>query len=137
MKEFMDKINEYQAINLTQKGVSFTEEDFTKLYDTAKLEAEVFKESVAIGTVRGALIGAGTVGLTWLGVSQFKRFKKRKLKDEVKVEPKKLEKSKVTTIPTDYVKDDDKEVEISKEDSDKLDSIINKLERRRDRGNAK
>lgn len=72
-------ITDAQSINVEEKGVSYSEEAFTQLYEEAlRLDAD-HKVDLRFATGRGILIGATGVGLTWLGTLGYNKFKKRKL----------------------------------------------------------
>lgn len=85
MKRLWKMMHDYQENNVEGRGINFTEEGFTELFDETVKAGIEHATDVRVATGKGILIGATSVGLTWLGVEGFKKFRKRKLKDGEKV----------------------------------------------------
>jgi hypothetical protein len=70
-------IKDAQEINVAEKGVSYSEEAFTQLYEEAlKLEAN-HKIELKLATGKGAIIGAAGVGLVALGIKGINKIRYR------------------------------------------------------------
>lgn len=81
MKKLWKMMHDYQEVNVAEKGITFTEEKFTELFDETVQAGIRHISDVNIATVRGGLIGATSMGLVSLGVYGINKFRKRKLKD--------------------------------------------------------
>ena len=126
MKQLWRMMHNYQESNVEQKGIKFTEEDFTELFDETVKTGIEYINDVRTATVKGMLIGATSTGLVGLGVWGINKFRKRNLTDGGKGtgEPgKKAGKTEVITIngKTKVVKN------LSGRDRDDLEGIINEI----------
>lgn len=118
MTKFYDKIDKYQKINVEQKGITFTEEEFTQLWDDAA-GATVSELSL---TLKGVAIGATAVCGIIGGKIGWDYYKKRRLREKnVKVDPKVLENVK---LANDEVSTDGKVKELSKADKKELEELV-------------
>jgi len=71
MKVF-NMMEKMQELNLAEKGVSFTQEKFTELYDE-------YNEVMNRSGVNGMIIGAAGVGAAWVTTSLTKKIAKDRL----------------------------------------------------------
>ena len=75
-------IKDAQEINVAEKGVNYSEEAFTQLYEEAlKLDAD-HKIELKFATGRGTIIGAAGVGLVALTIKGVNKLRKRNLEDK-------------------------------------------------------
>lgn len=81
MKKLWDIMNKYQTTNIEEEGISFTKEEFTKLYNHMIENSGEWERRVKDSTVKGILIGATSVGLISLGMMGLNKLRKRRLED--------------------------------------------------------
>ena len=123
-------IKDTQEINVAEKGVSYSEEAFTQLYEEAlKLDAD-HKIELRLATGKGAIIGAAGVGLVALGIKGFNKWRKHRTED-LRLEPEELEAMGLKTFKVKSFEVSDgnggKIKKLSKRDKDELSEIINEV----------
>ena len=127
----LGKIDAQQTVNVDNDGVNFTGEEFTQLYqDTYEAYYEHIRD-VDSATVKGILVGATGIGLTWLGVAGWKKFRKHKLKEDKKAKDisKLLEEVDEALDPevVDKIRNG-KVKRLSRKDKDNLANIITEID---------
>ena len=122
-------IKDAQEINVAEKGVSYSEEAFTQLYEEAlKLEAN-HKIELKLATGKGAIIGAGVVSLVSLSIRGINKFRKnRQLNLDKSGNPKKVP-ERFTNSRNEVMEigEDGKVKKLSRKDKDELSEIINEV----------
>jgi len=83
MKTLDTWMNDLQEINTKEKGISFTEEAFTQLYDEAMKAKEKHLDELDFAGRNGIVIGAVLMGTVMLGVKGVSTYKKHKLKKKM------------------------------------------------------
>jgi len=99
MKELWDTIQSHQENNKEEDGISFTYEEFSKLYNLVAETGWKHTKEVKLAMGKGALIGAVGVGLIGLGIQGISKIRKNKSKSVIQV--KEVE---VVDTPSDKVK---------------------------------
>jgi phosphopantothenoylcysteine synthetase/decarboxylase len=122
-------IKDAQEINVAEKGVSYSEEAFTQLYEEAlKLEAN-HKIELKLATGKGAIIGAAGVGLVALSIKGINKFRKnRQLNIDKSGNPIKVP-ERFTNSRNEVMEigEDGKVKKLSRKDKDELSEIINEV----------
>lgn len=114
-----------QDINTKEKGITFTEEGFTDLYNDVMEVNWEWNNDVILATGKGILIGAVSVGLIGLGVKGLKKLRKRKPDDEHKEDTSNLDRVRMFEPEVMEINDDGNVVvRVSKKDREALQEII-------------
>jgi len=76
MKELWEKMQSHQENNKEEGGISFTYEEFSKLYSLVADTGWEHAKEVKLAMGKGALIGAVGVGLIGLGIKGISKLRK-------------------------------------------------------------
>lgn len=79
MRELWETMQAYQISNREDDGVSFTQEEFSKLYNLVGEASFQHAKDIKLATGKGVIIGAVGAGLIGLGIKGISKIRKDNL----------------------------------------------------------
>lgn len=122
MMHLLNTIERCQKISTEEKGISFTDEGFTDLYDMTKM-------GVGSACATGAFIGGATVGLAVLGVKGYQKIKQTKTlkcKEQEEILKEQSDGFNETSATETDVTDEEEQVEEESSIMDRINDILKK-----------